>query len=159
MCQLPSRMTQTQIKLFAEIMRFCTSLSDTRATAPTQAQVDKEVEKALGEMDDKPTPSIPDPIVVMLTTPQGIKSIKTCRGVLGNYLVFKKYADPALGYPASHVTWNHWTSVRSALMHQKYKREGISCGVHRGMRVLIFPLASELTNLAVSESECYRIMC
>ena len=143
-------------------MRFIKALEnleeDNPSQDPTKAEVDEMVNKAIDDMKE-PSPIIPDPIVLMLTTSKGIKSVKACRGVLGNYMVFRKYADPALGFTPSYVTWNHWTSVRSSLMSEKYQKEGITFGVHRGMRVLILPPSAKLPNLAVSESECYRIMC
>ena len=101
---------------------------------------------------------IPNPILVILVDSPGTKQIEMCRAALGNWFVFKKYVDCAMDFPQEHFTWKHWTSVRSSLMQDKYIASGVLCGVHRGSRLLVFP-NTKLPNIAVAESECYRIMC
>jgi len=160
----PTLHSQTQIKLFAEIMRFCACLDSLQQENPsnpiTKRSIKEKLKKALDEVSEPASDDIQDPIQVMLCVPPNdIKPVKMCRAALGNYFVFKKYADSALGYPTPNVTWNHWTSVRSSKMQEKYKKDGITVGVHRGMRLLVFPTALNLPNLAVVESECYSIMC
>jgi hypothetical protein len=144
---LTSPNSQGQIKLFSEIMQYCTEQDSEAQCEPSKPSETSEISE----------PS--DPIQVVLCIDGTIKPVKMCRGALASYYVFKKYADPAMGFPPTHVTWNHWTSVRSALMSDKYNKEGVMTGIHRGLRMLVFPKELNLPNLAVSESECYRIMC
>lgn len=112
------------------------------------------------DVPDIKVPEVPQNhiTVVLVDTPE-VKTIEMCRAALGNFFVFKKYVDFAMDFPQTHFTWKHWTSVRSSLMQEKYTSAGILSGVYKGSRILVFSKDSKLPNLAVSQSECYRIMC
>ena len=151
---------QTQIKLFSEIVEFSKQL-EAGVQEPQATAQDFYLEKLLDHAEKvaRAPCDLPNAITVFLCFGSRVEAVKMCRGALGNYFVFKKYADPVMGFPHSFITWEQWTTVRNSLMQAKYLRDDIKSFTHRGMRMLVFPFASHLPNLAVEESACPNIMC